>query len=785
MKLVIHSNAPLRFSPLFIALALCFPFPGRAENKVVNSTDIDVLGNSISSAVDGDNITISSGTSFTDNHISLSIVKPNLTLQGGTASGFGSGVANLTYTILQQANGGKDVSAASLSSLVGGWTAAYASDTDGAALSSISLSSGNTRSPINKDYFYNTTKLLSVANSGAGGLSLENLRFSGVNVTYSASRIVNGLIGNINTALADSSLGNLRGNACTDLSVSLNGTVASQYMAGGGIIGIRSVQGSASIGDISGNVFKGLNVNITDSAGATTGTGSGTSAYLEGGGIIGVDGVSSPASMSGRASINSLSNNLFTGIKVHSGDMLLGGGLVGVNNNSNNQDANTFARLGRVSGNVFGNGVSSGSYDIDVDIGYSIRGGGVIGVNGFSNATVSLDGLDGNVFNGISVKTTSYLKGGGVVGLQTQYVENDLSTKTDSPGDYPDDSNNAVSGDDTKFSSIAVTAVDQYSASAGVVENNLFLNTQVETGSYLSGGGIIGLRANTGFASLAGLTNNIFKGLVVNVGSDDNGNNLNGGGIVGVSSGRYAAFGTGTAAASGNYFDELNVTVTGGNLNGGGIIGVQYGDSATPSSQGFALVNDIKDNTFKSLSVTTVTTASGDITGGGIVGMSGQSAVGNLEGFTGFSGNRFDSLVVSSAGSLSGGGIVGAYSTGGSVSINAFTGNSFTSTASVTSANALTGGGIVGVYAGTGTAGMTGISNNQFGGLTVSSSASTLSGGGVVGAYSGSGSAGFVGVTGNAFADTTVTSGALSGGGVVGEATTGSKIGRASGRERG
>ncbi|MDR3214209.1 MAG: autotransporter outer membrane beta-barrel domain-containing protein [Azoarcus sp.] len=724
-----------RFSPLFVAILLSFPFSARADVSVMGSGlgSVGDLDTAIVGSGNGDNITYSAaGTNFPSTHIAITVTRANLTLRGSTASGFASGIAGLNSSILSQARSNTSASAASLSAMAGGLTVTYSVSTDGVTLSYIH-SDGSPRTVTGHDFFFNASKLLSVPATGAGGLSLENLRFSDVTVAYENSRIVNGLIGNINTAMSDSSLGNLRGNAFVGLTVSLRGTVDTQYMAGGALIGIRSVEGTASIGDVSGNVFKGLRVNITDSSGSDSGM-SLTSAYLEGGGIIGVDGVSSPADKVGRASIASLSGNLFTDIRVHSGDILIGGGLVGANNNSKNFNLDTltgtFASLRSVEGNVFGNGAAG---DIDVNIGQSIRGGGVIGVNGLSNAAVSMEVLRGNVFNGINVETTSYLKGGGVVGLQTQYVENDLGGKDDDTNDYPGDGGQ-VNDEVDKFLDLGVTATDEIVASLTNADDNLFLNTRVTTGRYLYGGGIIGLRANAGAADLFSLTGNIFKGLYVNVGMATGGD-LNGGGIVGVSSGRFAQLGSSTPGIDNNYFDDLHVTVNGA-LNGGGIVGAQSSD--TVANEGFALAGDVTNNTFRNLEVATT---GGDINGGGVIGVNGLVG---MSGFSDILDNSFDSLSVTSSAALSGGGIVGAYSSEGIATMHFITHNAFTHLNIAANGN-IAGGGVVGALSGDvdGMALIQEISQSRFTDNNISSTAGNIDGG-IVGIRAARGAMGLI-----------------------------------------
>ncbi|MDR2075972.1 MAG: hypothetical protein LBP61_03435, partial [Desulfovibrio sp.] len=405
-------------------------------------------------------------------------------------------------------------------------------------------------------------------NSGANGASLTNLHFTDVKVenTYNdatgSGGVVNGLIGsayNVGNVSTDSiAMGDLTDNEFSAISVSLHGYRDDQYLAGGGVLGLRSTTNSARMGNIVGNIFRNVTVTTDESSSSSASSHKG-SAYIEGGGIIGVDAVSSPGTKSGSAFIESLVNNLFTDVHVDSGDIILGGGLVGVNNNSQNRDALTYAQLLDASGNIFGNGEDN---NITVRAGYSLRGGGVIGVNGLSDAQVHLDGLTDNIFAGITVETGSYLRGGGIVGL------------------------NSNDGGDAKFGTITPTAVDS------ILENaigNVFLNLRVNAGTLapgnggsLDGGGILGARSNMGMATVSGVVGNIFKGLRVSASTSlsspapaYNGH-LDGGGIVGASSVDKASL----LGVSGNYFDDLHVTVA-QNLTGGGILGASAANVVT------------------------------------------------------------------------------------------------------------------------------------------------------------------------------------------------------------
>jgi hypothetical protein len=539
------------------------------------------------------------------------------------------------------------------------------------------------------------------------GLNLDNLRFTDVTVDYTftytgggnngAGGVTNGLVGNFSGNSRDVSMGDLTGNAFTNVNVALHGYTDTHYLAGGGVIGLRATgegsatSASASMNAVSGNIFSAINV-ITDHASAASGSGS---AYIEGGGIIGVDAVSSPAKKNGHASIDDLSNNLFTSVTVRSDDVILGGGLVGLNNNSQNSNNDTYARLTSAKGNIFGNG-STG--DIMVEMKYSLRGGGVIGLNGLSNASVQLYDLSDNTFAGVKVTSTdSYIKGGGIVGLQS----NDGGEgKPLDPGDEQDDMQTVL----------------------GSASGNLFVNTQVSAGTYLDGGGIIGLRANKGTVVLNDLQGNVFKGLAVETRGILGNGYLHGGGVVGLSSARWVDLGS----ADGNYFDDIEVTVAGSELQGGGIIGV----SASLADQGgyAASLGSLTNNTFTGLNTTV---NNGDITGGGIVGAHAGSGPAYMQRL---SGNTFDTLAVTSQ-NLSGGGVIGLNAATGEAILDWVTeGNSFAAP-SVTVTGALSGGGVIGLNAGENASLIEMSGTNAITGANIE--AGSLSGGGVIGLNAG------------------------------------------------
>ncbi|MDR0736183.1 MAG: hypothetical protein LBF51_05020, partial [Zoogloeaceae bacterium] len=420
MKPCIYGKVPAKSVAAMLALS-AFLFPA----LVFGQWNRGDLNSAVTSAAAGGTVTVPvQGVNFDNAYTSASAVaiNKNLTLSGSAPNGFPTSIGNLTTDILNQIRGQKTDSVTSLIPLVSSRV-----DTFGVpGMSFIQGSGGGSRGRSTDNLAeFNVTKWLDIT-AGSHELSLQFLHFRDVSIentftSTSAGGVVNGLIGSISSNTGDTTMGNMRGNAFTGIGVTLHGYEDTHYLAGGGVIGLRATgeggapSASASMGDIIGNVFKDVTV-ITDG----TNSYNSESAYIEGGGVIGVDGVSTPDTKSGHASIRSLDNNLFTDIEVRSDDIILGGGVVGVNNNSQNSDLSTYSEILAVSGNIFGNGIldtttpeNSGIY---VTSKYSLRGGGVIGVNGLSNAAVWLNGLTNNVFAGIYVDTDSYLKGGGIIG---------------------------------------------------------------------------------------------------------------------------------------------------------------------------------------------------------------------------------------------------------------------------------------------------------------------------------------------------------------------------------
>jgi hypothetical protein len=772
-----------------VGLALAaFLLPVAALGGTVTAPTRDNLNSAVASGSLVTTFTVG-GVNFAYNANAVTANRANTVLQGSSPSGFTSGIEALVNDILGVTNTQRENLASVLAGLVQSRVDAFVLPSGMTFIDG----GGGTRTrneTVNFNNFNYTRWLTTTSGFGA-----ENLHFKDVTVNYGttltgAGGVVNGLIGNVSNNTGNTSFGDFTGNAFTGIGITFTGTRDTQYLAGGGVIGLRATgelgapEASVSTGAITGNLFKGISV-------FTTGP-SNNQAYIEGGGIIGLDAASSPLPTPGYAYIPSLSGNLFTGIKVQSDDILLGGGLVGLNNNSQvNDPGSTYVRLDDAVGNVFGNGYLDGvNSDIYVKTGYSLRGGGVIGLNALSNAYVDLVNLEKNSFAGIYVETGSYLRGGGIVGLQSN----------DGSADKPDLCPNGCE-------------VDPVAAILQSAHENLFLNMAVKVGTnsgsggYLEGGGIIGVRSNAGMASIYDLTGNIFKGLALTVENNGGGKYLDGGGIVGVSSQLDANIET----VASNYFDGIVVDVVGelrgggivgasskkltdmdtvtnnefkasnvkvgGNLYGGGVVGANTWDPGVGSS--YAIIRYLRDNKFTGLNVKVgddnndSSSIVGGIEGGGIVGAR-TVADGGRAGFETVSRNSFDGSIVD-ADYLSGGGILGLSATGanGAAYIGEMTSNRFLG-AQVSIDGDIRGGGVIGMNA-TGLAGVDRrITGSRFEDTKITAGGD-IEGGGVLGAHSDGGNAYIGEISGsNIFQRAEIKAGGdIEGGGIVGVSSPG------------
>jgi hypothetical protein len=591
---------------------------------------------------------------------------------------------------------------------------------------------------------------LSIANTKIGDVTIE-YEFTGTSIGTQGGGVVNGLIGSSydvgtnNFANRDSTFGVISGNDFNDISITMRNTQqwSYNYLAGGGVLGLRSTSSDTIIQGIVGNIFHNLTVQTTNPTYPTY------APYIEGGGIIGLDAVSSPTNARGDALIGDLSDNIFSAITVRSGDFLMGGGVIGVNNNSTNNTEYTSAKINTISGNIFGSGTFNAvNGGIVVSSHYALRGGGVIGVNGLSNADTAISTISNNFFGGIQIQPGTYLRGGGIIGLQTNDDGDDVS-------ENPITNPGCVSGSCAVGGTIWTTS------------DNVFYNIIVEAGMMhnggesgydggdIIGGGIIGVRTNKGSANMFAVERNVFKGIEITT-HTNTGTNVNqhgdllGGGIIGVSSQVSALIGT----VASNYFDDIRQNLAGAIL-GGGIIGVDISSASGPTGT-VAMVEFINANYFTGIQ----TTVDG-IVGGGTIGarittnniLSARGTVGSLSITDNFFGKDTDPLIViSTSDPITGGGVIGFAALGQNndaivldINNNAFRYIQVTTVAGGDDRQ-IQGGGIVGLYALDGVSYIGELSNSLFDHNTVSA-----------GAYIDGG--GLVGVTGSAMTNNTIYAG--------------------------
>ncbi|MDR3331508.1 MAG: autotransporter outer membrane beta-barrel domain-containing protein [Synergistaceae bacterium] len=742
-----QSRVGARLRAVFVLLCVAvfaFMWVSAGDAAIDNWSDLNKAINGATGT--GVTLDISAGAvlTFSSTQKAFDVKAPGLTIKGASsvwddAGGMGTGIADLKNYL----------SSSSIDTIVGlakNLTSSFLPETISGLTSGMSGIKGDAQlRQAGSDPFKNERKWLNVPATTSptpynNGLSLVNLNFSDVTVLYDIENVarkgyVNGLIGSSNNSTLDTALGDISGNAFTGITIRMEGLRDDQYLAGGGVLGVRATgeqtqptdSASAGIRSVSGNLFSDVTV-ITKMASGGTG-----SAYLEGGGLVGVDAASSPAEKTGIATIDSLTNNGFTKIKIQTDDILLGGGLIGLNNNSKYSGSdfvnqNTYSILNNASGNIFGRGrdAATGAADITVKAVYSIRGGGVIGLNGLSTAGAELTHLNDNIFNGIDVETGSYLKGGGIVGLQTNYSNEDGKLGLGKFG-TPGDDTNVVYDPTVPLGSIVLSVLGHNLTYLGEATGNLFLDSNVTTKN-LYGGGIVGVHSSLSTAGIDNVEKNLFKGLTVT--ASDTGDSLKGGGIVGVSSTMAGVVST----VNSNYFDDLTVNVA-GNLNGGGIIGIQS------DADGFGFGGDIINNSFTDLDI-----KAGSIKGGGVIGAQSNASLTGFGGApdsnpddqdypnNGLSGNRLSEVAVTTDSSISGGGVFGVYSDTGSATMFNVNNNVFDGM--VVSANGyIQGGGLVGVRS-NGIGVIENVENNYF--INSDVRAGTfIDGGGILGATSG------------------------------------------------
>ncbi|MDR1165230.1 MAG: hypothetical protein LBO66_05045 [Deltaproteobacteria bacterium] len=546
------------------------------------------------------------------------------------------------------------------------------------------------------------------------------------------------------------SLGTLSQNYFENINVLMNssnyvGPNKEALIAGGGVIGMSTTSGNIVIQDVAGNLFRNISVKTSSTVPSTPIS----APYLEGGGIIGLDMEATAASSLGSVTIAKVRDNFFQDIIVDITDIILGGGLVGVHSNSQSNSQVAYSKLGDVTGNIFGTGAGAEDgpwipiqdWSISVNATYSLRGGGVIGANAYTNADVEITNVSNNLFAGIKVSTGTYISGGGIIGLQVN--DNDIDSQLKKTIDAPEICGDMLmcglgaglgKANDNAFINISVTA--------GTTETWVGLQgAGLYTGGDIEGGGVIGVRSNKGPADMEEVKGNVFRGITVTAltrspsmtATTKANGNIKGGGVIGVHSSSSAQI----SSLEDNYFDDIAISAAGFIL-GGGLVGVNASsvDSSASVMQNF---------TRNSVTDTTVYAAYG-ITGGGVVGVV-TSGTATFAASVGFSDSVFKGVTVETDKFIRGGGIIGmsGQTQYDNVLSSALSGNLFEDiivntgspvsgaySASAASGTYIEGGGVIGLLGNGAVSSVKNISANAFKNITVNSGA-YIDGGGIIG----------------------------------------------------
>ncbi|MDR1166792.1 MAG: autotransporter outer membrane beta-barrel domain-containing protein [Deltaproteobacteria bacterium] len=669
-----------------------------------------------------------SPTTFPD----ISVTAPNKIVRGSTVSNFQSTIATTADELIALLS---PSSPGNLPAVLDSQFQAIAlGSVTGMSSTTLSFIQGNgTRTVPSTNIIANLEmgKWFSVAATGSG-FGITNTRIGNVDINYTVTitgtpgGVVNSFIGSNYGVSGAIGFGDITGNDFHAIHITMtNDSATANYFAGGGILGLRST-GTPVLGDhsvtasqISGNMFRDLSVT-------TIATGLNESFYIEGGGIIGLDAVSTPDRRTGNATLADLNNNIFYNITVDSGDFLMGGGIIGLNNNSTTNDVNTTVYIGNIIGNIFGSGdadVADGGINVISE--YSLRGGGIIGLNALTNSDTRIDTLKDNFFGGLTVEAGTYIRGGGIVGMQTN-----------------DD------GEDTGYTPglpcVFDCVVSSYISS---VEGNVFYNIDVKAGVIVSsdpaydggdiiGGAIIGIRSNRGASRIFSIDGNIFSEVSIETTATSNANanqhgDILGGGVIGISS---AVSGTITYIAN-NYFDQIDQQVA-GQIIGGGVLGI-YASTAGFGGDN-ASIAFIDNNWF----MNSETTVAGGITGGGVIGATihstGSQTLSSLASYDRIADNHFVSLDIT-ANSITGGGLVGLVGLGAidnvlliSYNNNVLRDIDIVTTGATGTARQILGGGVIGTYSANGLSYIGEIGDSSFTGLRVTAG-TYIDGGGIIG----------------------------------------------------
>jgi hypothetical protein len=211
---------------------------------------------------------------------------------------------------------------------------------------------------------------------------------------------------------------------------------------------------------------------------------------------------------SGQAYLNNFVNNDFNNIDItvqstlnNNNSYLAGGGIIGVRSTTGS------AQIKNIYGNLFRNITITTTGTSDTAAGPYIQGGGIIGLNAVFNpaetdGTASIDHLYNNIFTNIKVTSADLLMGGGIIGLN----------------------NNSLNSNDATKVSIDI------GISRSIFGNSLPGNIEITTRYGIHGGGIIGLNSfQYAGLYLGPVVENIFTGININAGTL-----ITGGGIIGL-----------------------------------------------------------------------------------------------------------------------------------------------------------------------------------------------------------------------------------------------------------
>jgi hypothetical protein len=499
---------------------------------------------------------------------------------------------------------------------------------------------------------------------------ISDSRFSTNEVTAANDLRGGGVVG-IASILTGPEVGNVHIGAVT-ADRFIGNTVRANSFVGGGVLGIYTSQGLATIDSITS-----VPPDSESPAAAVTSAFQGNKVtsigIIDGGGVVGVRGGDTQTASNG---IGEIADTVMSTNSVIATD-LRGGGVVGIA--SILSDPAVASEVG----NVQVQAVDGDSF-IDNVIGVnSISGGGILGtyttkgissigeIKGGSSATA--DGMT-SVFQGNKVVSTTFIDGGGVVGIRGGDTLSDLNAN--SIGDLSDtrfSANDVSATGGLRGGGVAGIAsiLDGATATGHVLirtaTNDRFIDNTVGANS-ISGGGIFGTYTTKGLSAIGtiggtpsatsdGMTS-VYQGNKVTSATT-----IDGGGIIGIRGADTPETSDGLNAnyiveISGTGFSANNVTSTQG-LRGGGVVGI----ASLPEGNeaGNAVIGQVSNDSFAGNTV-----KANSIGGGGVVGIftpEGLAAIykisGTVEGATDVMASVFQANVITSDTVINGGGIVG------------------------------------------------------------------------------------------------------------------------------